>query len=164
MNLVVDTPIFVGLVLGESNQALHRDLLVEIYEQQETVQLFEPFLFCFEFLISVSRGSKSGAVSKEEASRRIKTATAIIKRFLERPNAEFVSLDDDCYRQWLPEAEKHNFQTNNRTQDDIFLSLAVQKDAILVTLDENILRRPTCSVGKARVATPYDILKELKAI
>lgn len=162
MRYVVDTPVFVGTVLPEANSNLCLDFMGELFRLHKTVLVFEPFLFSYELIISVARGSKPGAVSRDEANRRVVQALTMIRALLDRPNTEIIPLDQVSLAEWLPRAEANGFRTNNRTQDDIFLSLAVQKDATLVTLDENILQRPQCSVGRAKVRAPYDALKELQ--
>ena len=164
MRLVIDTSVFVSSIQPEISHQLCLDLLRAVYPCTDKVQIFEPFLLGYEFLLSVSKGSKLGSIPPREAEARLEKAQVMLDAFLERPGAEFVALGAEHFSSWRSSAKSNRYETNSKTQDDIFLSLSVEKGACLVTLDENKRKAPKCTAGVAIISSPYEILEELRAI
>lgn len=162
MRLTIDSSIFVEAVVGITHKNLCNDLLLRIYGAP-AIELFEPSVLFFEFTCAVAKSS-ANPDTKESRHKRMQLALKICRAFETRPAVGFVHLDQEAWVAWQRELIKHDsYKAQHKTQDELFLSTAYESKATLVTLDQEMLKKPECMRGKVSVIPPYDCLQLIDA-
>lgn len=70
-----------------------------------------------------------------------------------------IDITGDYWRQWY---KLRNGNKPHRTQDEIFMYTAITHRAKLITLDNEMIKSPSCFVGLCETYGPYDFLQFLE--
>ncbi len=153
MDLTLDSSVVVEYVLKDMNFELCRDLLNKAFTNPD-IRFHQPSIFLFEFVTAVNRGSKA----TKDKNFRTKRALDICNLFIRRRNTFFYPLDLAEWKEWSGSISK---DCDHKTQDEIFLDTARRHNSTLVTLDVQILKKPSSASGGSLVVSPYTCLKKL---
>lgn len=156
MNVVIDSSVFIEAIANSVQQKLCLDLLRTIY-LNPNINVFEPVLLMYELVIALSRTAKS----KVEKSNRLDRLGKILGSFKNRENFNIIDMG---YNDWLEWYKSKSNKQPHKSQDEIFMFTAVHNDAILLTLDHEMINNPDCLTGKCKVYAPYDGLKIIEKI
>lgn len=109
-----------------------------------------------EFLLAVSKTTDGHLAERQIEAKHIIGALAL------RPNTAIVELDERYWEEWDEIANKRQYATNRKTQDDHIMCVALMNNVELVSIDKQMFEHPDCSAGRAEVASPFRLYEELR--
>ena len=153
MNATIDSSIFVEAVSKKAvNQQLFFDLIKLIYTTKN-ISVYQPAVFLFEFVSAAIRQEKGNLAEK---TKRLDNVLRICNAFIRRDGTYFIDITVIDWRKWC---SKKNALELHKSQDEIFMLTAMSNNAILFTLDQEMIYKPDCFMGKCEVCSPYEGLK-----
>lgn len=153
MNVTIDSSIFVDAVSENSvNYQLCLDLLKQIYNSKN-ITIYQPTLFLFEF---VSAAIRQETGKQDKKIKRMKYVQKICTFLINNKNTHF---DDVTLPIWHKWCKNKHLSEIHKSQDEIFMLTAINNNAILLTLDQEMINKPNCFAGKCKIYSPYEGLK-----